>query len=489
MYIYYLEVEMAHPEWALKQKFKGTELRLISNKYYLYRISSRWDKEKKRSVKITNEFLGRITEKDGLIPKGQRSKKSKPKAPIMAREYGATQMLSGIGQDIIQSLQTYFPEDWNTIYVLALQKLLYQAPLKNMDFLFQESYLSILYKDLNLKKNKLTDFMKTLGRQDSALLAFKKQFMKGSKHIVFDLTHIISKSKKMDINLQGYNSKRDFEPQINLFYLFSTDQQMPGYYRILPGNISGIKALKLTIDEAELKDCTVIGDKGFGSKSNIEKLEKEELNYILPLRRNSSFAKYNKLQSRDYRKAFDGHFIYQKRPIFYSRYQHEGRNCILFHDEKLRQKEVSDYLLRVEEEHENYSMDRFHDKQLAFGTLLMVTNLSDSSAQNIYEQYKTRMEVETMFDVLKNTLQSDTSYMQSNESFEAWMFINHIALLLYYRLYGRLKKANLLKSYSPKDVLLRLSRIQKIYIKNSWETSEVNSKTLKLIKKLELPIP
>lgn len=484
-----LGVEMAHPEWALKHKVKGTELRLISGKYYLYRISSRWDKKKKRSVKVTNEFLGRITEEQGLIPKGQRALKSKAKVPMKTREYGATKMLTDIGQDIIQALQDHFPEDWNTIYILALQKLLYQAPLKNMDFLFQESYLSVLYKDLNLKKNTLTNFMQDLGRQDDGLLAFKKKFMRGSKHIVFDLTHIISNSKNMSINLQGYNSKRDFDPQINLFYLFSIDLRMPGYYRVLPGNISGIKALKLTIDEAGLENCTVIGDKGFGSRSNIEKLEEEGLNYILPLRRNSSFANYTKLQSRDYRKAFDGHFIYQKRPIFYLRYQHEGRDCILFYDEKLRQKEVSDYLLRVEEEYEKYNMDQFHEKQLAFGTLLMSTNLSKASAQNIYEQYKTRMEVETMFDTLKNTLQSDTSYMHSKESFEAWMFINHIALLLYYRLYAQLKEAKLLKTYSPKDVLLRLSRIQKIHIKNSWETSEINSKTIKLVKQLGIPVP
>lgn len=480
---------MTYPEWALKHKVKGTELRLISGKYYLYKISSRWDKKKKRSVKVTQEFLGRITEQDGLIPKGQRAKKSKSILPTKAREYGATQALTSIGQDLMFALQKHFPEDWNTVYVLALQKLLYQAPLKNMDFLFQESYLSVLYADLNLSKNNLTRFMQELGRQDGALLAFKKQFMEGSKQIVFDLTHIISNSQKMDLNLQGYNSKRDFDPQVNLFYLFSVDKKMPGYYRILPGNISGMKALKLTIDEAGLEDCTVIGDKGFGSNSNIQKLEEEGLNYILPMRRNSSFANYSKLQSRDYRKAFDGHFIYQKRPVFYMRYKQDGRNCIMFYDEKLRQKEVNDYLVRIEEKYDNYSMDHFYEKQMTFGTLLMVTNLSGVSAEDIYLQYKSRMEVETMFDTLKNTLQSDSSYMHSDESFEAWMFINHIALLLYYRLYALIKEADLLKTYSPKDVLLRLCRIQKIHLKNSWVTSEINSKTQNLIKKLGLHVP
>ncbi len=45
-----------------KQKAKGTELRHIGKNYYLYKISHKWDKEKKQSKKITGEYLGRITE-------------------------------------------------------------------------------------------------------------------------------------------------------------------------------------------------------------------------------------------------------------------------------------------------------------------------------------------------------------------------------------------------------------------------------------------
>ena len=61
---------MAHPEWALKFKQKGTELRCIRGKYYLYKVSSVWDKEKKRARKISGEMIGAINETDGLIPKG-----------------------------------------------------------------------------------------------------------------------------------------------------------------------------------------------------------------------------------------------------------------------------------------------------------------------------------------------------------------------------------------------------------------------------------
>lgn len=479
---------MTHPEWAIKHKVKGTELRLINGKYYLYKITSKWDKEKKVTRKITLGMIGRITQEEGLIPKGQRAQKTRIQASMRTKEYGATHaLITMLGSDIVECLQKDFPELWQIILVLALQKILNQSPLKNIEYYYQESYLSDIYPQLNLSKNSLTTFMRMLGQLEESMLSFKRRFLEGSKHIVFDVTHLISQSNDMEINLQGYNSKKDFEPQVNLFYLFSTDLKMPVYYRVIPGNISGMKALRLTIDETQLKDCTVIGDKGFGSNENMIKLEEEKLMYILPLRRNSANADYSKLRSREYKKAFDGHFFYNERPIFYYSSIQIGRKHIMFFDPKLRQHEEADYLLRLEKKYENYTIEGFDEKQLSFGTLLMVTNTS-LQPQEVYEQYKSRMEVESMFDTFKNTLLADASYMQSKESFESWVFINHIALLLYYRLLARLKKTDLLKQYSPKDILIRLGRIQKINIKGLWVTSEVNSKTQKLLEKLELPV-
>lgn len=41
------------------------------------------------------------------------------------------------------------------------------------------------------------------------------------------------------MNVFGYNSKKDFDPQVNLFYMFSVDNQQPIYYIIFQCNISG----------------------------------------------------------------------------------------------------------------------------------------------------------------------------------------------------------------------------------------------------------
>lgn len=62
-----------HPEWALKHKKPGTELRLMNGRYYLYKVSSKWNKEKKRAQKITGKILGRITEDKGFTASGSKT--------------------------------------------------------------------------------------------------------------------------------------------------------------------------------------------------------------------------------------------------------------------------------------------------------------------------------------------------------------------------------------------------------------------------------
>lgn len=58
---------MAHPDWAVKFRRPGTELRRVNDSLYkLYECSSVYDKEKKRARKITGKYLGSITEDGGF---------------------------------------------------------------------------------------------------------------------------------------------------------------------------------------------------------------------------------------------------------------------------------------------------------------------------------------------------------------------------------------------------------------------------------------
>ena len=62
-----------YPDWVTKHKQKGTNISCIRGRYYLYEVSSVWDKEKGRAKKITNKYLGRITEEEGFVPAKEKT--------------------------------------------------------------------------------------------------------------------------------------------------------------------------------------------------------------------------------------------------------------------------------------------------------------------------------------------------------------------------------------------------------------------------------
>jgi transposase len=132
-------------------------------------------------------------------------------------------------------------------------------------------------------------------------------------------------------------------------------------------------------------------------------------------------------------------------------------------------------------------LDEFKIQQSRFGTLTLFSNLT-AEAEEIYRYYKSRNNIETMFDAMKNILHADSSYMQDENSLKGWMFINHVALVWYYQIYNLLLEKNLLKKYSVQDIIMHLLEIRKIKIKEEWRTAEINMKTIKLLEKMDINI-
>ena len=66
---------LGYPAWVLTYKGEGKEIRRIKGNYYLYQVRCVWNKERKRPQKITEAFLGRITE-IGLVKKDRSEMQS-----------------------------------------------------------------------------------------------------------------------------------------------------------------------------------------------------------------------------------------------------------------------------------------------------------------------------------------------------------------------------------------------------------------------------
>lgn len=469
------------PEWVSKHKIKGTQIIKIKNNFYLYKITSKWDPEKKRAVKKNEKYLGRITEEGLRKPKYERAFDEIKEVTV--KEYGASKLISKIGADIIKNLKNIYPEDWESIFSFAALRFFENSPIKNLNYHFIHSFLSELFPNAKLNPKNISELLDILGSKRDKIVEFMNSQKFGSENLIVDLTHIFSSSENINLLSYGHNSDEIYHKQFNMLLLFSKDRDMPVFFRVIDGAIKDISSIKNLVEESHIKGATFIGDKGFFSEGNEIILNSKKLNFILPLRRNNSLIDYSPIKYFE-RKKFDGYFFFDGRHIWYKEIKKDGKRIILFFDERLKTEEENSFLDRISKKYNH--MNDFYEKEHAFGTIAVIVSSKKLSCEKIYQFLKARINIESAFDAFKNVLEADKTYMQNTFKLHGWMFINFISLQMYYLIYGLLLKNKLLNNFSPKDVILHFSKVHKIKLSEKNIISEVPKTTRILIEKMKL---
>jgi len=478
-----------YPQWALAHRKPGTELRLLQGKYYyLYQVASVYDSVSKKSKKITGKLLGRITEKEGFIESQKHALIKKASAStidtstLSIKEFGFTCYINTLAGEQKEKLKLFFPEQWEQIWAITYCRLLHNSPIKNMPFHLSKTLL-VQESDYVYTDKKISQLLNNLGINREKIAQFMQSFIKKDEYLLTDLTNIFSSSNKMEISKEGYNSQMIFDKQINLLYIYSPSLSLPVFYRLFPGNVREVKGIRITLEESGIKDAMMIADKGFFSKENIDYLKNQGLDYIIPLRRNNALIDYTLVCKEN-----GQYFKYDDRYIWYACYEKDGHKVATFKDEKLMVEEEKDFLNRIENKLENYDIERFKVQKHRFGTITFVYSNDSLTAEAIYKSYKSRNEIEVMFDGIKNVLDADKTYMQNQTTLEGWMFINHLCIQWYYLIYNQLKEKKLLSKYAVKDLILHLKEIKKVRIQNNWILEPITNKTSQLLNKLNISI-
>lgn len=115
--------------------------------------------------------------------------------------------------------------------------------------------------------------------------------------------------------------------------------------------------------------------------------------------------------------------------------------------------------------------------------------MENMTPQKVFECLKSRNDIEQLNDTYKNVLEADKTYMQTEQTMEAWHFINFLAIRAYYRLFATLADKKLIARLSPADVLLLLQCKKKVKINNEWIDAEVPKKTQDVLDKIFSQMP
>lgn len=437
--------------WLLEQRELGVkclEIKYINGKPYVYHSTSEYDKVKKGPKKVS-KYLGRLYENEGLVLKGEKPKNCSFKV-ITVTEYGNSLLLHQEFDEIIHLLKIVFPNDWQEIVAMVITRVEGYCPLKRVKDKWAK-LTNILKITPNCDPKNLSAVLHRTGQNRSAQEYIFSNLAGNEEKLIYDLSYVFSDSNNLQIAEKGYNGKRNFNHQINIALFSGIDSKLPLMIRGIPGSVKDVKTLEKSLTELDIKNAILILDRGFISEDILPLFDERRINYVQPLRRNSNF--------------YQVRIHFTKRFSYHDRFIHCGKRKVKNHWIY----SFKDTMLATFEEAELYKKldsnliekDNFSVKIKKSGMILIRSNL-DVEPEDVYGLYKSRDLVEKHFETFKSELSADKLYLQDTFSLFGHFFIAFLALYLYCRIMNILKKANLNAKYSPKDVLIKFSKIFEI---------------------------
>ena len=408
------------------------EVKKIGNSHYLYKDTTRWDKEKKKRVRVS-EYIRRISE-NGLVEKNRRS----------IYEFGNSELLLSVVKDIMPELRHHFPDHWAEIVAMSMIRCQDPRPIRYMRSAWEKLYASSQI-DASLSENTISEKLRIIGSDIVAQTRFFQSLTTSGDRILFDLSSIFSQSENINLAEKGHNPKHLHIDQINFALVFSGKRHRPVILEILPGSVRDYKAFDSIMERYDIRECIIIADRGLAS---YDMPRKNGIYLIVAIRRNFSIVDFNM--------DLDRSFIFLNRGINAGMKDLGDRILYMYEDTSLRAEEETN-LIRKIESGEMSQKDLMEEKK-KLGKFAILSNMR-SDPKEIYELYKSREEVEVAFDAMKNELENDKAYVHTTEGLRGYFFISFISLYMYFSILQTLKNNGMSQKMSVKEALLELSKI------------------------------
>jgi hypothetical protein len=133
-----------YPDWVMAHKKKGTYINYVDGRYYLYAAHSERIQGTKKVRRVSDGYIGRITEEDGLIPA-----RDKVVGDVFVYEYGLSAAVIWLCGNIHKGLSREFRGAADRVFVMGALLALYGS--HDMET-YDSSYLSIEYPGLDMEK-------------------------------------------------------------------------------------------------------------------------------------------------------------------------------------------------------------------------------------------------------------------------------------------------------------------------------------------------
>ncbi len=426
--------------------------------------------------------LGKI----GEIIDGKYHKITKEKLASLSfsnidiKEYGRTELCHKLGNSILDSLRTCFSEkDSQQIYVMALLRSAYSHITdRDMKYRYETSYISNHFPNIHLSEAYICNFLELLGRNYNKLNEFmQKRLDERDTDCITIVDGMLKDTTGRESSFVQWSRKSRTKgtKEISLLYAFDAIKGEPICHKVYQGNMLDMSSFEDFIDKFALKDCIVLGDKGFLSKDNVESLKKKNgVRFIFPMKINDK--RINELNLLSYQGTFlDGDDI-----IEFSKVQNNEIYYYCFKNNTDASNERKGYLLNLQK-NGNYSKEKIDDKDEQFGVICFESD-QDMNPKEIYSMYGKRWEIENFFGFYKNIVGLNNVRVEGDLSIIGTEFINMISTIISLKLKKKFMEKKLDKKYSFSQIMNYLDQMKKFKdLDGTWK----DTTTLKYISELK----
>lgn len=422
------------------------QLRNISGGWYVQHATSVWDKEEKQPRKITTH-RGTITEDGEFIPKTPR--KSIPETEREVFEYATGQLAFSLIEDVREELAGKTPYA-DELLAMATIQAIDPKPLRLHADRWERLYLSQQH-DVRMGRNHLSTVLEQVGQGKGWWHDFFET-LHDDEFLLYDLSTVFTHSKNIKRAEKGYNPEKKHLPQLGTILAFSTASNLPTAVDVFWGSMRDISTFKEFLDLLAPSDMGFIVDRGLFSQDLIEEFRSTDINYVVPLRNNSTLIDLRWLHWQE-------PFIYRDRGIRWAR-RHTDVGTVYLFEDPLLEGEQKQTLLRRQAQG-NLTQEEYEDEKEQAGIIPLLSDL-DVSGETIYDLYKGRNDIEVAFDAMKNHLDADKTHLQTNEAVRGYFFMTFLALRIYFGVLNRLREENLTDEISVEEVFFQLSKVERI---------------------------
>lgn len=461
----------------------------VKNKTYAYEIISYWDKELK-CKKSLSKYLGPVDPVTNKVVKFIKKEHGKEKLIL---DFGDSYFLYKFinESDIFNALKSNFFDKYPELIPLIIYRLCSNSAMYNCEEWITGSVLNILYKNINLSSQRISDLLSFLGDeliQRSFFNDYLKIIGSNSKSIIIDATSLPNQIN-IDFNSWG-RADGKIEKQFRFICVIDQLTNTPLFYRLLPGNITDVITLKTTILELKamgVDNSFVLIDAGYFSESNICDLYHRNINFLTRMPAGRKIYKEIILNKSIGIEHLEHAHILGTRSYFIKSLEIElyGNKAYAFLilDPERKSKETKELLQRYcgDKSERNEQVDKL--AFLSCGIMILVSS-KKMPVTEVLSAYYLRQSVEQIFRFSKSDLGVLPIRNHNDLTVRGYLFLQFLLLIFFIKI--REKISN---DYTVEQVLLILRKLKCKVFDTQIIPMELNKKQRAIFEHSKIMVP